>query len=63
MEENMRVLTKAELLRVTRLELLPLLRQAASELVAAPECSPDRENALANLRNLNRALARPDRSP
>jgi len=59
----MRVLTKTELSRMTRLELLALLRQAANELVAAPECSPDRENALANLRNINRILARSDLAP
>jgi hypothetical protein len=58
MEENMRVLTKTELMRMTRLELLALLREAASELVAAPECSPDRDNALINLRKINSALAR-----
>jgi hypothetical protein len=56
MEETMRVLTKSELLRMTRLELLALLRQAANELVAAPERSPDRANAIANLRKINRAL-------
>jgi hypothetical protein len=53
----MRVLTKSELMRMTRLELLALLRQAANALVAARECSPDRENALTNLRSINRALA------
>jgi hypothetical protein len=31
---------------MTRLELLALLRQAACELVAAPEHSPERETAL-----------------
>ena len=41
----MRLLTKSELARMTRLELLAEVRQAASELVAAPEHSPERENA------------------
>ena len=54
----MRVLTKTELMRMTRLELLALLRQAANELVAAPERSPDRANALVNVRNINCVLAR-----
>ena len=58
MEEKMRVLTKSELLRMTRLELLALLRQAASEMVAAPEYSPERENALANIRNIRLTLMR-----
>ena len=52
----MRVLTKSELARMTRLELLALLRQVANELVSAPETSPERENALANLHKINRAL-------
>jgi hypothetical protein len=63
MEENMRVLTKSELMRMTRLELLALLRQAATELTASPERSPDRANALINLRNINRMLARRDTAP
>jgi hypothetical protein len=63
MEEIMRVLTKTELLRMTHLELLALLRQAANELVAAPERSPDRANALINLRKINHALARRDHAP
>ena len=56
----MRVLTKTELMRMTRLELLALLRQAANALVAAPELSPDRANALINLRKINGALVRRD---
>jgi hypothetical protein len=54
----MRVLTKSELLRMTRLELLALLRQAANELLTTRECSPERENALRNVRNVQRVLAR-----
>ncbi|MCC6889087.1 MAG: hypothetical protein IT536_11190 [Hyphomicrobiales bacterium] len=53
----MRVLTKSELARMTRLELLALLRQAANALGTAPEHSPDRETALINLRKIQRALA------
>jgi hypothetical protein len=63
MEGKMRVLTKSELLRMTRLELLALLRQAASELVTAPANSPGRDNVLANLQKINRALARNDPMP
>jgi hypothetical protein len=59
----MRLLTKSELLRMTRLDLLTLLRQAANELVAAREYSPERENAVANLRIINRVLAYRDRAP
>ena len=50
-------ITRIELLKITRPELLPLLRQAANALVTAPEHSPERENALANLRKINRTLA------
>lgn len=59
----MRVLTKSELMRMTHLELLALLREAANELVAAPELSPDRANALINLHNIRRVLARHEAAP
>jgi hypothetical protein len=52
----MRVLTQSELARMTRLELLAVLRQAANELLTTPQRSPERENALANLRKVSRAL-------
>jgi hypothetical protein len=63
MEKNMRVLTKIELMRMTRLELLTLLRETANALVTSPEGSPDRANALINLRNIRRVLARRDLAP
>jgi hypothetical protein len=63
MEDIMRVLTKSELMRLTRLELLAHLRKTANALVTAPECSPDRINALINLRRINHALARRELSP
>ena len=63
MEEIMRVLTKSELMRMTRLELLALLRNTVNALLAAPEGSLDRVNALINLGRINRALARPELWP
>jgi hypothetical protein len=63
MKEKMRVFTESELLRLTRLELLALLRQTANALANAPELSPDRENACINLRRISRALARRDPAP
>lgn len=59
----MRVLTKTELMRMTRLELLALLRQAANELVTERECSPERANALTNLCKIRWVLTRRDFSP
>jgi hypothetical protein len=63
MEEKMRVLTINELMRMTRIELCTLFTQIAGELSAFPEGSPDRDNALINLRNIRWALARRDFSP
>lgn len=59
----MRVLTKIKLMRMTRLELLALLRETATALVALPELSSDRANALINQRNIRRVLARRDLAP
>jgi hypothetical protein len=39
------VLTETELLRLTELELLGLLRQASNELATLREHAPDRANA------------------
>jgi hypothetical protein len=63
MEETMRVLTLTELMRLTRTELCGLFTQITSELPAFPEGSPERDNALTNLRNIRSALARRDFSP
>jgi hypothetical protein len=63
MEETMRVLTLTELLRLTRTELCGLLTQITSEFSKFPEDSPERDNALTNLRNIRLALARRDFSP
>lgn len=59
----MRVLTKSKLARMTRLAFLALLRRAANELVATPEHSPERENALVNVRRINRVLAQRQPEP
>jgi hypothetical protein len=63
MEETMRVLTLTELMRLTRTELCALAAQVTSELPTLPEGSPERDNALTNLRNIRWALARRDFSP
>jgi hypothetical protein len=63
MEETMRILTIIELMRLTRTELCQLARQITSELPNYPEGSPERANALTNLRNIRFALARRDFSP
>jgi hypothetical protein len=63
MEEKMGVLTLTELMRLTRTELCGLFTQITNELPAFPEGSPERDNALTNLRNIRWALARRDFSP
>jgi hypothetical protein len=63
MEETMRVLTLTELLRLTRTELCGLFTQITNEMLTFPEGSPERDNALTNLRNIRSALARRDLSP
>jgi hypothetical protein len=63
MEETMQVLTINELMRLTRIELCGLYTQIINELATFPEGSPDRDNALTNLRNIRWALARRDFSP
>ena len=59
----MRVLTINELMRLTRTELCGLFTQIANELATFPEGSPERDNALSNLRNIRWVLARRDFSP
>lgn len=59
----MQVLTLNELMRLTRIELCGLAAQITNALTQFPEGSPDRDNALTNLRNIRAALARRDFSP
>jgi hypothetical protein len=59
MEEEMRVMSQAELARCTRDELNALLRQIAAELPHLAEGSSALRNAHINLQNIRRALARP----
>ena len=59
----MRVLTLTELMRLTRIELCDLLTRIKSALPDFPESSAERANALLNLGNIRRLLARRDFSP
>jgi hypothetical protein len=63
MEEKMRVLSHFELQRLSRNELMVILRKIASELTALPEGSAELRNAHTNLTNIRAALARPDFRP
>ena len=58
MEDNMRVLTLNELLRLTRKELCDLAAQFTAALAHYPEGSAEHTTALTNLRNIRWALAR-----
>lgn len=55
----MRVLTPGELSRMTRTELMALLRCIASNLPHMCEGSYELRDAHANLQNIRRALVRP----
>lgn len=55
----MRVLTPGELSRMTKPELMALLRRIATELPTLREGSNELRAAHANLMNIRRALARP----
>jgi len=59
----MRVISQSELLRLTRTELMALLRKIACELPNFAEGSVELRNAHANLLNIRRALARPGFGP
>ena len=59
----MRVMTLAELMRLSRIELCDLLAWITNELPKFLEGSPERFNALINLHNIRRVLARRDFSP
>ena len=63
MEETMRVLTLTELMRLTRIELCDLFTRITAALPDFPEGSAERANALLNLGNIRRILARRDLSP
>jgi hypothetical protein len=63
MEEIMRVLTLTELMRLSKIELCDLLARITNALPDFPEGSVERANALLNLSNVRRVLARRDFSP
>src|SRR5258708_1627804 len=60
MEETMRVLTIAELVRLSKIELCDLAARITNALPDFPEGSPEVENARLNLRNIRFVLARRD---
>jgi hypothetical protein len=59
----MRVFSQTELNRLSRTELMVLLRRISAELAYLPEGSAELRNAHANLQNIRRALARPSPGP
>ena len=59
----MRVLTQTELMRLSRAELMVLLRRIASELPDLPVNLHELRIAHANLHEIRRALARPSPAP
>jgi hypothetical protein len=63
MEEAMRLLTLNELMRLTRIELCDLAARITNAFPDLPEGSPERHNAVTNLRNIRAILARRDFSP
>jgi hypothetical protein len=63
MEENMRVMSQSELLRLSRAELNVLLHKIACDLPHLPASSAELRNAHANLQNIRRALATPEFRP
>jgi hypothetical protein len=63
MEETMRVVTLTELMRLSKIELCDLLARITTALPNFPEGSAERANALMNLGNIRRVLARRDFSP
>jgi ferredoxin-fold anticodon binding domain-containing protein len=62
-EETMRVLSQTELSRLSRTELMALLRRISAELAYLPDGSIALRNAQTNLLNIRRALARPNPGP
>jgi hypothetical protein len=63
MEENMKVLTLIELMRMTRIELTDLAARITNALPDYPESSDAYANARINLRNIRRVLSRRDLAP
>ena len=59
----MRVLTLTELMRLSKIDLCDLLARITNALPDFPDGSPERANALINLGNIRRVLARRDFSP
>jgi len=59
----MRVLTLTELMCLSKIELCDLLGRITNALQDFPEGSAERANALLNLGNIRRVLARRDFSP
>jgi hypothetical protein len=59
----MRAYSLTELMNLTRNELFALHRQIADALALLPEGSPERDTALATLRNIRRVLARREFAP
>ena len=59
----MQILTSYGLKRLTRIELLSLLRNFATALPTFPEGSRERQIALTNIQNIRRVLWRPALSP
>jgi hypothetical protein len=63
MGKTMRVLTLAELMRLTRTELCALLTRIMNDLADLPEGSVERANPHVNLVTIRCLLARRDFSP
>ena len=59
MEETMRVLTQTELARMTRIELMSLLRRISAALPDLAEGSAELRESHVNLVNIRRVLVRP----
>ena len=59
----MRVLSNFELQRLSRTELMVVMRQIACKLTALPEGSAELRAAHLNLHNLRKALLRPEFRP
>ena len=63
MEETMRILSIAELMRLSKIELCDLAAHITNTFPDLPEGSVERTNAVTNLRNIRTMLARRDFSP
>jgi hypothetical protein len=63
MEETMKLLTITELMRLSKIELCDLAARITNAFPDLPEGSPERSNAVENLRNIRSMLARRNFSP